>query len=123
VTLIEIVAGLVVLAVLVSAVLMARGRLMRQWSESERKLSATAAADRMIAGWVGGENADSIPVPASGRLEGVEGCFWRTNWISQPMAARVGAGVVRLEVFEGERRVLSVDLLKHLATRADRGER
>lgn len=119
VTLIEIVVGLVVLAVLVSSVTVARGRFMRQWSETERKLQAAKAVDRMLAGWIGGAGADSIPVPGAGNLDGVEGCIWRTNWVNDPSATRMGAGVVRVEVLDGGKRVLVVDVLKHLRTRAE----
>src|SRR5438874_1896879 len=109
VTLIEIVVGLVVLAVLISALTMARGRFLRAWSQGQRKLEATAAVDRMLSGWIGGGGgSDSIPVPSQGSLNGVEGCSWRTNWVAEPAATRLGAGVVRLEVMDGGRRVLAV---------------
>ena len=119
-TLIEIVAGLVVLAVLVSSLTIARGRLVRQWGDAQRKLAAAEAVDRMLAGWLGGEGNDSIPVPARGPLEQIEGFTWRTNWVAEPGAARVGAGVVRLEVFSPQGRVLATDVLKHVRTRAER---
>jgi len=119
VTLIEIVVGLVVLAVLVSSITVARGRFMRQWSEAERGVQAAKAVDRMLAGWIGNADADSIPVPSAGNLDGVEGCVWRTNWVSDPSATRIGAGVVRVEVLQGGKRVLAVDVLKHLRTRAE----
>lgn len=119
VTLIEIVVGLVVLAVLVSSVTLARGRLMRQWSETERTVQAAKALDQMMAGWIGGGDADSIPVPSRGPLQGVEGCIWRTNWMADPAATQIGAGVVRVEVFEGRNRLLEIDVLKHKRTRAD----
>jgi prepilin-type N-terminal cleavage/methylation domain-containing protein len=119
VTLIEIVVGLVILAVLVSSVTLARGRFARQWGEAERKIQTAQAVDRLMATWIGGET-DSIPVPGQGNLDGVEGCIWRTNWVAEPAARRIGAGVVRLEVFEGSKRLMTLDVLKHLATRADR---
>jgi prepilin-type N-terminal cleavage/methylation domain-containing protein len=120
VTLIEVVAGLVVLAVLISAVTMARGRLLRGWSEGQKKLQATQAVDRMLAGWIGGGGSDSIPVPGQGMLEGVEECAWRTSWIAGGSANRLGAGVVRLEVLQAGKRVIVIEILKHRRTRADR---
>jgi type II secretory pathway pseudopilin PulG len=119
VTLIEIIAGLIVLAVLVSAITIARGRFMRQWGEGQRRLDAAAAVDRMLAGWLGGEGADNIPVPARGLLNGVEGCTWRTEWVPDAAATRLGAGKVRLEVFQGAGRLMAVEVLKHRRTRAD----
>jgi prepilin-type N-terminal cleavage/methylation domain-containing protein len=119
VTLIEIVAGLVVLAVLVSAVTIARGRFARQWGDARRKLDATAAVDRLLAGWTGGSEVgeDAIPVPARGALEGVENGSWQTSYIADPAARRLGASVVRLDVFDGRRRLMSIDLLKHIPVR------
>src|SRR5437879_2341362 len=49
-TLIEVIAGLVVLAVLISAVALARGRLLRQWETAQKKTQAARAVDRMLAG-------------------------------------------------------------------------
>jgi hypothetical protein len=123
VTLIEVIAGLVVLAVLVCAVTLARGRFMRQWETAQRRVQAAEAVDRMLAGWMGGEGDDSIPVPARGSLAGVEGCAWRTEWVADPGATRLGAGVVRVEVVEADRLVMSIDLMKHLRGRNEREER
>jgi prepilin-type N-terminal cleavage/methylation domain-containing protein len=119
VTLIEIVAGLVVLSVLVSSVTLARGRFMRQWGDAQRKQAVTAAVDRMLAGWLGGEGADNIPVPARGPIDGVDGATWQTSWIASPSANRLGAGVVRVEAFAGGARVLTVDLMKHVRTKTE----
>jgi hypothetical protein len=122
VTLIEVVAGLVVLAVLVSSLTLARGRLTRQWADSNTKLQAVEATDRMLASWVGTttDGVDAIPVPASGALAGVEGCTWRTAARGDLAATRLGATVVHLDVFRGPTRLLSVDLLKQTRGRADR---
>jgi hypothetical protein len=77
----------------------------------------------MLAGWMGGEGDDSIPVPARGSLAGVEGCAWRTQWVADAGATRLGAGVVRIEVVEAGKRVLAIDVMKHLRGRNDREER
>jgi type II secretory pathway pseudopilin PulG len=121
VTLIEVLAGLVVLAVLISSIAVARGRLLRQDAEARQKTAAAEAVDRMLAAWVAaGGKDDAIPVPARGDLEGVDGCGWRTSWAPpDPGATRVGAGVVRVEVFSGANRVLLVDVLKHVPSRGD----
>jgi hypothetical protein len=73
----------------------------------------------MLAGWIGGGDVDSIPVPSEGTLQGVEGCMWRTNWVADAAAERIGARIVRVEVFEGRNRLLAIDVLKHVRTRAD----
>jgi prepilin-type N-terminal cleavage/methylation domain-containing protein len=120
-TLIEVVAGLVVLAVLVSSLTLARGRLMRQWAAARTKLQATEAVDRLLASWVGGmtDGPDAIPLAASGPLQGVEGCTWRTTPRLDPAAGRLGATVVRLDVFHGPNRLFSVEVLKQTRARAD----
>ena len=117
-TLIEVLAGLVILATLLAAVTVARGRFLRQWADADAKLRAARAADAMIAGWT---TADTISVPAdaAGALDGVPGCRWRTHVIPSTTADDLGARVVRLDVSrrltaaEGGREVpvLSVDLL------------
>jgi type II secretory pathway pseudopilin PulG len=118
-TLIEVIAGLVILAVLVSSVTLARGRFMRQWGDADRKLQATQAVDRMLASWIGSGDYDSIPVPSRGELEGVEGCAWRTSYLADPAAGRVGGAVVRVEVFQGSNRLMAVDVVKQLRGRTD----
>jgi prepilin-type N-terminal cleavage/methylation domain-containing protein len=120
VTLIEIIVGLVILAVLISSMIVARGRFLRQWSDGQRKIQAAAAVDRMLAAWIGGEGEDSIPVPAQGALEDVEGCTWRTSLLNEPSATRLGAAVVRLEVLQDRKRLLQLDLLKQIQGRARR---
>ncbi len=124
ITLIEILAGLVVLGVLISTVMVARSRSMRQWADADRKLEAARAVDRMVAGWIGSaEGPDKIPVPSIGTLQGVEGVTWETRWIADPAARTVGAGIVRLEVFQDRRPILTLELLKHLDRRREGGSR
>ena len=120
-TLIEVVAGLVVLAVLVSSLTLARGRLARQSAEARTKLQATQAADRLLASWIGGttDGPDAIPVAATGPLQGAEGCTWRTTPRDDPAAGRLGATVVRIEVFRGSARLLALEVLKQTRGRAD----
>src|SRR3954467_9179303 len=85
VTLIEVVAGLVILAVLVSSLTLARGRLARQWGAAQRKPDAAGAVARLLAAWIGGaDGPDAIPVAAAGALQGVEGCSWRTSVTPDP---------------------------------------
>src|SRR5258706_2701202 len=84
VTLIEVIAGLVVLAVLVCAVALARGRFMRQWEAAQRRTQAAEAVDRMLAGWVGGEGGGAIPLPARGTVPAVDCCARRTEVVPVP---------------------------------------
>jgi hypothetical protein len=115
-TLIEVVAGLFVLGVLVSSVTIARGRIARQWADADRRIAAARALDALASRWFDGES-DVIPVPASGNLEGVPGCTWRTSALDDPAARGLGAAVVRVDVLHGRRTILSLELLKHLEPR------
>src|SRR5215212_1472456 len=90
VTLIEVVAGLVILATVLASVTIARGRMLRQWADADRKLAATRAADAMIAQWVADSDL-AAPVAARGAVAGVEDCTWRTQLRRDPNAAALGA--------------------------------
>jgi hypothetical protein len=116
-----VVAGLFVLGVLVSSVTVARARLARQWAEADRRLAAARALDAMAARWLA-DDADAIPVSATGNLEGVAGCTWRTMALADASARTLGAVVVRVEVMDGRRTIFSLELLKHVEPRRARGE-
>src|SRR4051812_22492085 len=77
-TLIEVLAGLVVLGTLLAAVAIARGRFLRQWADADRRIVVTQAADRLLAQWFSGP-APSVPVHGDGSLEALPGCEWRTS--------------------------------------------
>src|SRR5688500_14911974 len=119
-TLIEVLAGLVVLGVLVTSVTLARARMARQWAEAERRLAAvvvrgvrgtwvTLGRARMgrrwgEAGWrLAGARAldamvarwfdgpgEAIPVAGAGDLAGAAGCTWRTTLYGDPAARELG---------------------------------
>src|SRR5688572_15480186 len=96
-TLIEVLAGLVVLGVLVTSVTLARARMARQWADAERRLAAARALDAMVATWFDGPG-ETIPVAGAGELAGAAGCTWRTTLYGDAAARELGAGVVRIEV-------------------------
>ena len=98
VTLIEVLAGLVILGTLVAAVAMARGRAMRQYGDAELRLSAAHAADAMLAKWLDGP-PQAVPIRGGGALPGASGCQWRTTPLLDPQAEQLGAVVVRFEAF------------------------
>ena len=99
-TLVEVIAGLVVLGTLLAAVTVARGRILRQWGEADRRLQATRAVDAMLSEWLSG-SPQAVPIRAQGPLVGgATNQIWRTQVIRDPAAAELGAIVVRLGVFE-----------------------
>jgi type II secretory pathway pseudopilin PulG len=117
-TLIEVVAGLVILGTVLASLALARGRFARQWAAADRKLVAARALDALIANWM----ESSIPINRQGRLPNAKNCVWRTRASRNPGTSKLGAEVVRIEVFDladAERSnatpVVSVDLLVHLA--------
>jgi hypothetical protein len=113
-----VVAGLVVLGVLVALVTVARARLARQWADADRRLAAARALDALVARWLDGPT-DTIPVSSGGNLDGAPGCTWRTSVSSDPAARRLGAAVVRVEVLDGRRNVLTLELLKPIEPRRE----
>jgi hypothetical protein len=129
-TLIEVLAGLVVLGTLLAAVTVARGRFLRQWSEADRRVQATRAVDALLSAWLSAP-AEAVPLDAQGPLDGVPGHVWRTRRMHDAAANALGALVVRLDVIgpaaAGREPLLTVDFLlqqprRPAATQAARGE-
>jgi prepilin-type N-terminal cleavage/methylation domain-containing protein len=99
VTLIEILAGLVILGTLLVSIAIARGRFLRQIAEADRRLTAIHSADALLAAWMSGP-AQNVPLAAQGALDQTQNFTWRTRVIRNPDATRVDAMLVRLEVFD-----------------------
>jgi type II secretory pathway pseudopilin PulG len=108
-TLVEVVAGLALLSTLLVAVLMTKTRVTRQWAHAQRKLQATAAADRLLSGWW--QDVPRFPRHASGAVPGDAGLAWRTTPVSNPTAAALRASVVRLEVLDDREVLTSVEIV------------
>jgi hypothetical protein len=98
-TLIEVLAGLVVLGTVLASVTIARGRFMRQAARAQQKIEATRAIDEMISTWLIGP-PDELPVPSQGSLNGSRNLAWRTSWRFDRAAESLGARVVRLDVVD-----------------------
>jgi len=115
-TLIEVLAGLVVLGTLLASMAVARGRFMRQWADADRRLQAVHGADALLARWLASP-ASHVPAPSSGALDGAPGFTWRTTVMRDRGATSLGAFIVRLDVFDADvsrqKPVLSVDFLRH----------
>jgi type II secretory pathway pseudopilin PulG len=114
VTLIEAIAGLVVLGTLLVSITIARGRFIRQRALAEQKIAAASAVDALVSRWMAG-NASAIPAPAAGPLENVSNHTWRTRILSDRFASDLGASIIRLEVTNRstDSPVLTLDLLRH----------
>src|SRR5688500_6139833 len=84
-TLVEVVGGLALLGTLLVAVLLARGRYIRQAAIADRRLQAVAAADALLAQWH--QDPRSLPRAASGDVPGDGQFTWRTRTVSNGSVA------------------------------------
>ena len=110
-TLIEALAGLVVLGVLLVSITIARGRFLRQRALAEQKIAAVAAVDRLVSQWMAGTSS-AIPLSASGPLDGLPSHTWRTRVIENK--SDLNASIIRLEVVnQSNLTVITLDLLCH----------
>jgi type II secretory pathway pseudopilin PulG len=98
--LIEVLAGLVLLGTILSSALVARGRFQRQWRAAEEKLAAVRAADELVSEWIAAAPG-AAPVPGEGAVSRASDLRWRTTWLRDPYAQRLGARVARLEMLDG----------------------
>ncbi len=99
-TLIEVLAGLVLLGTILSSALVARGRFQRQWRAADDKLAAVRAADELVSEWIAAP-AGAAPVPGEGAVSHTSDLRWRTTWLRDPYALRLGARAARLEIRDG----------------------
>src|SRR5690349_364983 len=60
-TLVEVIAALVILGTILAAMLIARGRFVRQDVQARRKIEAVRALDTLVDGWMNGP-ASAIPM-------------------------------------------------------------
>ena len=105
-TLVEVVAGLALLAALLVAVLTAKARATRQLASANRRLEAVAAADRLLVGWW--QDPAHFPRHASGRVPGENGFAWRTSPVRNDTVNALAASVIRLEVLDERAKPRSV---------------
>ena len=99
-TLIEVVAGMAMLGGLLSGVLVAYGRHVRQVRRAELRLAAVGATDRLLAGWFGAADS-AVPRRRDGRMPGDKRFHWWTHVLEDAkVQGAAGLEVVRLEVFE-----------------------
>ena len=98
-TLIEVLAGLVVLGTVLASVTIARGRFMRQTARAQQKIEASRAVDEMLSSWFA-RPSGAVVIPSQGILEGSGRFAWRTNWRVNRAAEDLGARSAQLDVFD-----------------------
>lgn len=113
-TLVEVIAGLVLLATLLASILIAFGSQAAQMRKSRDRIRAVQLADRLLRDW---SSRNTIPAIGSEQsLEGTKDWRWRLVDASSDDPDAAGLSVVRLEVFSpiastAEQVLASVDLL------------
>lgn len=94
--LVELVAGLALLAAVLAGIVTARAQLRHQARETELRRQAIAAVDAMLADWWA--DVRHFPRQSSGRVDGAAGLVWSTRPVRSPAADSLLGEVVRLEV-------------------------
>src|SRR5690349_10700859 len=113
-TLVEVIAALVILGTILAAMLIARGRFVRQDVQARRRIEATRALDALVHRWMNGP-VSAIPVQATGSLGDDSGQTWSTHLMRDPAAEEIGARVLHVDVFDRSERqpIVALDLLIH----------
>jgi type II secretory pathway pseudopilin PulG len=111
-TLVEVIAGLVILGTILASLLIARGRFLRQDIRAQRQIQAIRALDHLAHQWMNGPAA-AVPIASSGPLPGADNQTWRTRIVPDPSAAMLNARVLRIDVLDPAERqpIASLDLL------------
>src|SRR5690348_1878673 len=96
-TLVEVLAGLALLASLLVGLLVARAGYLRQSAIADRRLRAVAAADALLTRW----HLDPMTLVRSGSGTTDNDAFaWRTSPVNNAAVDAMKANVVRLEVLD-----------------------
>jgi hypothetical protein len=97
-TLVEVIAGMALLASVLVAMLLARAGYMRQTARANRRLEAVAAADALLTAWH--RDPATLHPGSGGPVAGDGQLAWRTRLVASAEAESLGARVVRLEVLD-----------------------
>jgi type II secretory pathway pseudopilin PulG len=116
-TLIEVIAGLLLMSTLLVGILTAGSRHMRQLRLAKQRLAAAAMADQLLTAW-----AQSEQNLAVGECDAPDtaGLAWRVRPVERPSSPEsLGVEIVRLEVFDAKadptkQPLISVDVLNQL---------
>ncbi len=114
-TLIEVVVGLVIMASILVASLMAHHRHQRQLATANAKQTAVAITDELLQQWL--VRRSGIPITGSGPILGKPTWFWQTRLVGVAAPAGIEVRIVRCQILERTatgslRRHCSVDVVK-----------
>ncbi len=113
-TLIEVLAGLVLLGTLLAAATLAKSRFTRQLADADRRIEAVDAADQLLTGWW--SDPQSLPRSGSGTAPGADGLIWQTRTATYAAHPAFEVAVTRLEIYDqraqvGDAPIVAVDVL------------
>ena len=97
-TLIEVVASLALLGGLLTAMVMAHARHVKQLADADRQMNAVAAADALLTQWW--QDPASFPIAREGTVPNHPRLAWRTEVVTRAAVEQLGGQVVRLEIHE-----------------------
>jgi type II secretory pathway pseudopilin PulG len=116
-TLIEVIAGLMLMSTLLVGILTAGSRHMRQLRQAKQRLAAAAVADQLLTAWA--QSGQNLAVRECAAPDAA-GLTWRVRPVSRPSSPEsLGVEIVRLEVFDAKSDptkppLISVDVLNQL---------
>jgi prepilin-type N-terminal cleavage/methylation domain-containing protein len=113
-TLVEVVAGLALMATLMASLLSIKSRLIRDLAQSDRRHAALRDADQLLSTWW--KTPATFPRGAVGSTP--DGLSWRTQVIPNPQVQSAGAQVVRLEVYSSAEPLAAVEIVLPTTTEA-----
>lgn len=128
-TLLEVLAGLALLATLLAGVLTAYGNHVRQVRRTQLRLKAADAADRMLTDWF--QRPGGFPEEGCGTVPADVKIDWRTRRLKPLLAEREeDIPIVRLEMFDGKAKeknpevepILVIDLASSATAKQPRGQ-
>ncbi len=99
-TLVEVVAGLALMATLLVSVLVIKARLTHSMAAAEARSRAVTAANAMLTDWWA--TPATFPVGRSGVVPGYPGLNWQTRVVPNPAAERLVSRIVRLDIAAAE---------------------
>lgn len=95
-TLIEVLAGLALLAALLGGIVSVKVRWARQARVTEQRRLAIRASDELLSAWW--LDLGAFPRSSQGLAPGRPGLMWRTEPLANPSVVALGGEVVRLDV-------------------------
>lgn len=118
-TLVEVVAGMTLLACLATGILLAYGAHQKQLRRAEQKIAAVQVADKLLTEWYSGHT--TVPRNRQGRvLMGQENWIWSTQSVDVTAIGSISFERIRVEIYpEDYRRDRSPSAVVELLTPVD----